>query len=928
MNSNISFAQINIGRLIPNFSKFKTSILSRKPDIFGITETWLTRQNFNREINIDDYNFVRQDRGSNGGGIGIYIKKHISYTIIQTDKTIEQLWVKIRFFNQDYAFGVAYRPPNISYVDFFGEFENTLANLVPCFENILCMGDFNVDLLKVDNSDTRFVLRFLEGLGLYQLVDQPTRVTQNSATLIDYLITNNTDLISRVDVIHEGVSDHELVLSFLNIKKSRKEIVFKTVRDFRVFNYQHFYAELQAMPWNNIYLLGNVDEKVEFLCDNVNILLDRHAPYVTHRITKQYSPWLTGTLRVMKKDRDVALSRYKRFPSQEHWNNYKCLRNLVTATMRREKKAFFVQKCGQGDSRELWENLRLLNVGNTKRRSVELPDELRDSKKINDFFVNSIPNIQPDQEQVEFYNNNKLNDSNFEFACVEDIDVLNVIKSIKSKATGIDGINIKTITLCVPFLLPFITHIINHCIKNSIFPSMWKKAQVIPLAKNLNPTSLNEVRPISILPTFSKIFEKILDRQLQEFLDSEHIIPENQSGYKKGHSCSTALLSITDDIISATDRRLITVMLLLDYSKAFDTLNHQLLRSVFGYIGLSAEASGLLTNYLSGREQAVSLGGDMSHFLSINKGVPQGSVLGPKLFLIYTLRFPSSFLSLSPHNFADDTQGCISFELEESPQAVAAINYDLCRIAEFSKKHCLKLNNGKTVAIVFGNKPKRECFQNDYANQIALEGTPVEFRTEIKDLGLIIDQDLRFTTHISKCLQKSFLGLKSIFQNRHFLPKALKVTLCDSLVLSHFNFCDSLYNPCITAADSGRIQRMQNSCLRMIYGIRKYQPISHKLKDTKWLNMKNRRYLHSLTLFRRIIKRGSPPYLYNKIKFRTDIHNINLRHKNTITIPLHSTKFFQRSFSYNVANLFNKFVDKSNLSPNKFREYVLKTICN
>lgn len=215
---------------------------------------------------------------------------------------------------------------------------------------------------------------------------------------------------------------------------------------------------------------------------------------------------------------------------------------------------------------------------------------------------------------------------------------------------------------------------------------------------------------------------------------------------------------------------------------------------------------------------------------------------------------------------------------------------------------------------------------NQFASQICVDSSPVKFETEVRNLGLIIDSELRFSTHISECIRKAFTNIKTIFQNRRVLSSSVKAMLCDSLVLSRFNFCDSVYDPCITAADSARIQRVQNSCLRLIHGIRKYEAISHKLKETNWINMKQRRYLHSVTLFHKVIQNRTPPYLYDKITFRTDVHHINIRRKHAISVPRHFTALFQRSFSYNIANLMNRFMKQLSLPPSKFRKFILNNL--
>lgn len=197
-------------------------------------------------------------------------------------------------------------------------------------------------------------------------------------------------------------------------------------------------------------------------------------------------------------------------------------------------------------------------------------------------------------------------------------------------------------------------------------------------------------------------------------------------------------------------------------------------------------------------------------------------------------------------------------------------------------------------------------------------------------MGIIFDQDLRFRSHIYDCISKGFNILRILYQHRELFNQHIKKTLCDSLVLSKLNYCDSLYGPCLDYNTSVKIQRLQNTCLRFIYGIRKFDRISHKLKEAKWLNMSDRRLFHTVCLYQRIIVNKCPTYLYKKISFRTDVHTLNLRFKGLLTPPIRHTEFFKRSFSYTVAYHYNitipsslKKVSTFTSFKRKFRELLL-----
>lgn len=214
------------------------------------------------------------------------------------------------------------------------------------------------------------------------------------------------------------------------------------------------------------------------------------------------------------------------------------------------------------------------------------------------------------------------------------------------------------------------------------------------------------------------------------------------------------------------------------------------------------------------------------------------------------------------------------------------------------------INPAKSKIMLFGRKKAREKITNEL--NIILNDVKMDCVDSTKNLGLEIDTDLRFSNHVLNKTKVAFVNLKLIYAHRQILNSSTKKLLCDALVLSHFNFGDVVYGPCLTVVDSQRIQRVQNSCVRLVCGLRGRRGVSASLRMMNWLTMLERRLLHSLVLFNKIINYSSPPYLYNKIKFRTDVHNINIRSKHLISCNPHSTAIYERSFSFNVYKFYNK----------------------
>lgn len=404
------------------------------------------------------------------------------------------------------------------------------------------------------------------------------------------------------------------------------------------------------------------------------------------------------------------------------------------------------------------------------------------------------------------------------------------------------------------------------------------------------------------MPVLSKVVEKIMNYQIRDHINRYNILPPHQSGFRAGYSCATALLGVIDDIIMDIDSGKTTALILLDYSKAFDTISHEILFSILHYVGFSDSAIKFLRSYLDNRMQYVETCNGTSNKGKITCGVPQGSILGPLLFCIYTCDITNCLNSCKAHLYADDTQIYFSFFHNDLNQANDIINTDLNKLVEISERHKLTINPTKSSVLIFGKcKEQVEPNINITVGNRGLVCTRVA-----RNLGVELDTDLRFKTHINKCTQRAYANLKYLYPHRHILSQSLKIKITDMLVLSHFNYCDSVYGPCLDKANANKIEKIQKACLRYIYGIRKYEHVTYKLKDTKWLNMEARRKLHCTTLFHNIVLNKSPPYLYNKIKYRSDVHTLNLRFRGLISPPHYRTTLYRRCFSYNIFLLYNK----------------------
>lgn len=368
-------------------------------------------------------------------------------------------------------------------------------------------------------------------------------------------------------------------------------------------------------------------------------------------------------------------------------------------------------------------------------------------------------------------------------------------------------------------------------------------------------------------------------------------------------------------------------MTLLDFSKAFDTINHELLCIKLKYYGLSDLAVSLITSYLNDRQQMVLFNNECSNLLPVMSGVPQGSVIGPLLFSIYTTDILRSTRYCKVQAYADDTQIYISFPPDQTAQIQNLITSDLENIRKRSLDHNLHLNPLKCKLIIFGSRRQLKNMSTDL--NVTINNAPLTVVNSTKNLGIIFDNHLKYTSHVNFMLSKAYCALKLLYASRHILGQNLKKTLCETLVLSHFNYCDVVYGFCLDSTDKNRIQKVQNSCIRFIYNLRKYDHISHTFKDLVWLNMENRRRLHFLVFVKRIVDSSIPSYLFNRLVHRSFFHSRNTRTSHMYSIPSHTTEMYKSSFTYSSAYYFNKLPEELKTQSNfTFKKQLKATFLN
>lgn len=907
----LKICHLNIRSQLPKFRKFHEFVLSSDFDVMCLSETWLHPDWDLSSLNITGFNLNVCSRTSRGGGVAIYTRDVLKVSVINSYSCIdsEYLWLGINSQGIKLAVGCFYRQPRGNFNNFLQILEDSYSIVNLDYMQTVCLGDFNVNMLNLNNLSVLKIIDTFEVLGLKQLVNKPTRITKKTNTLIDYIVVSENLRVLGSEVTPCDISDHQLLECQLDLNVPANNPVPRFVRCFSSLNYEEFNRDLRSLSWHSIYYIPNIDDKVNLCNSYIAHLFDVHAPRKLIKFTKKRSlPYITDNIKLLMSLRDKAYTKAKKSGTDAHWRYYKDLRNYTSQAVIRERRAYIESKFSMNNSRQFWKELSILNIA--RARGNSLPVHLCNVQDINKNFLKYVIDIVDsfdglDPEILNQYRNNVLDNTHepLVFKFVNEDVIKAILISIKTNATGIDDISIRMIKMCFPVVIPVVTHIVNECLRLSVFPSAWKVAKVLPLNKIDIPQSYSDLRPLSILPVLSKVLERVMCDQLNEYISKYKLLPEKQSGFRAGHSCATTLLNVVDDILNAHDDNKVTVMVQLDFSKAFETISHDMLLAKLHYFGASAQVIDLLHSYLGERLQCVSVDGVCSDSLLVNYGVPQGSIMGPTLYSLYTADFHKVLKHCNYHFYADDTQLYYSFDVENLSEAKVKITQDVKALIEMAGKHFLKINFKKSSILVFGPRVAANLVRDNLT--INIDGNQLPVVMSAKNLGVSIDSDLSFSTHIKNLLKKSYFKLKLLYTHRHFFNCEIKKLLCDTLILSNFTYCCQVYGFCTTKFWLTKIQTMQNSCLRFIYSIRRRQHISHKLKTINWLNMQNRFHLQISVLIHKVLIEKKPSYLHRKIKFRTDVHNLNLRNKHLICCPQHRLQVFKNSFTYLCFKIYN-----------------------
>ena len=742
----------------------------------------------------------------------------------------------------------------------FNEFFNTLLQKLDCnrYSNktIFIMGDFNQDLIQYDdNVDCQNLVDNAHSHGFSQIVSRPTRITENSATLIDHVYSNSVNNALSCNILTLDLSDHLaihtkiLINSNTNLSQKTSNGKTKDNSDFRIFNEANnlvFEQLIDDEIWEDIGDELDAQESYnkfeEIYLKHYDSAYPLKSTYKRRKNERENpKPWILPWLEDACARKNRLYHVFVKNPTPENKSKYKklnefCKKHIGIAKTKYYKSYFEKYK---ENSRKQWQFINGLlnrtkkrtsisNLVDSKGNTINTPNGIAESfndyfsniatnlkKKINDPSIGSILNSESYNYQ-DFLKNPSNRDMNLEI--VTGGEVYNVICNFKNKSTlGAKMSALKIANKSIGFTYT-LASIINKSFQEGIFPDQMKNARVIPLHKEGSKSDVSNYRPISLLNSFSKIYEKLMHIRILKFLESNNSIYENQYGFRPGRCCEHALLNAQNSILDSLTKRKISLLLFIDFSKAFDMVEHEILLKKLEYYGIRGIALAWLKSYLSDRKQFVSVNGTDSTKQVIKHGVPQGSILGPLLFVIYINDIPNIATFAKFILYADDANILITAStIEEIHDQLTNL---ITKLLEWVNSNGLALNLKKTNYMIFSRS------NVDLPKPLSISNIPIERKTEARFLGVIIDETLNWTRHVKTVISKMSRYVGIMYKLKKFLPLKVRLQIYHSFIQSHLNFCSLVWGFCSKSNIEAIFSKQKIGMRAVVPGF-----INYKFKD-------------------------------------------------------------------------------------------------
>ena len=828
----------NARSLRNKFTDLEALVTSEDYHIIGVSESWLNTVNrdFLAEYNLPGYLMFSCERANRtGGGALLYVKAGLHPSILEKEKinNVDSVLLQLKIHSKKFIIGLIYRPPgqNITNDKKLYDQITEISNTSDC----IIFGDFNIPVTSWGNppsshSGHELYNNLLES-ALSQHVHKPTR----GNNILDLIFSTNDSLISNVNIGPEfGTSDHKIVSFNVNLEVYKTNSSEEQVYMYRRGNYEQIRTILSDVDWNLISDTTDIDESWEKFTNILNNTVKSCIPVCKRRSSNNNKPkWWNSQIESRLSQKKRAYRKYSLTQNENDKIEYERLRREAKKLIRQSKKnlELYIASISKTNPKEFYSYVRKKKVITSSVGPLHLDngnhtsEEVEMAEVLNDYFASvfTVENTNGIQELDSVPSNIVIDDYNFdEDAIIKALDKMKVDKS-----PGPDGIAPRVLKeakyqICKPLSILF-----NKSLNSGKVPSDWKLANVTPIQKKGDKSLPGNYRPISLTSVVCKLMETLIRDKLVSFLDDNNLIKNSQHGFRNKRSCLTNLLDFFNDVFNMYDETKAVDIIYLDFQKAFDTVPHKRLIIKLKSHGVAGKTLRWLEDWLSHRKQRVVINGKSSAWRDVISGVPQGSVLGPVLFIIYVNDIDEG-LACKLSKFADDTK--IMNKVITTADKMQ-LQSDLDRLVTWSDKWLMKFNVDKCKVLHIGNS-------NDHTNY-TMNGSDLSKVTHEKDLGITISTDLKPSKHCSDVVKTANKLVGFIGRTFEFKSEKVILTLFNALVRPHLEYCVQFWSP-YYRKDIDKLERVQRRVTKMIPRLRN-KPYEERLKELNLFSLSSRR---------------------------------------------------------------------------------------
>lgn len=902
-------------------------------DIFGFSETFLKEAQV-EILKFDGYkeaaHFCRKRK--NRGGVAIYVKNEIDCLELKwiSEMSIENHFevCGISVIGTNYVVVCLYRTPN-SKLDIFLESLDCLLQKLTVrnryvTKRVVIMGDFNVNILE-NNCNTESLMNTFRSFKLHHTISQPTRITDHSQTCIDNIFTNIKQYNAKV--LDLGISDHTCQLISIEMDISFKEKYWYIYKRNSNKYIDIFIKYLTQISFKDVYEEKNPDNAYTVFQNIISMINNLCVPKERIKVTyKRAAHWKTKGIMKASKNKRLLYYKSRNTTCKTIKKKYKTYCKIFKAVTKRSKllsNANFIDR-SDNKSKAMWQMIKHNTTKSNKIKNtidcirnndvlINNPNDI--ANILNEYFTNHNKNLENFNE-ITYKPMTQTITNSFFLTPVDVSEIKKIVKKLKSKmSTGHDNIQMTLIKSGIEFIAEPLTYIVNLIFETGIFPTDLKKALVKPLYKKGSLVEISNYRPISLLPNFSKIIEKAMAIRIISFFEKYSILNKNQYGFRKGKNTTMAIFDIFKEVWTNVDRKNTCVGFFMDFSKAFDCVVHKILIKQLEINGIRGVALKLFKSYLENRSQATILDTYdkktktittvQSKFMETSVGVPQGSILGPLLFLVYVNELPKLVKHLLVM-FADDATMIISTD-NPSLTYEREITDTFHTIIDWLTSINLNMNIDKTKMLQFRNYKKKR-----YNLNINVKNSKLEEVNSLKFLGVIIDTNLNWKSHIEYINKRisSYCYALSILKN------LTSTNVAKSAYYGHI--FPLLTYGVIFWGNSVNVQDtfiLQKKCLRIIYN-KKYDETLRPIFINNKLLTLTCIYILEICLF----VQEHDDYFHKKMPRKNDMRS---QYKCDVTYVKSSSYIMDKSAYISGIKIFNKLPTRlKSLKGEKFKRYL------